>query len=281
MLKRMAVVAFFLGVLLVPAGLAQEGDFSAAVDDQKGGITLATQGVEYDVYVSKGSISLKVASWPDSLRFSLAEVGARGMDWMGVSFVSADVIKDTDEEKEVKAVYSVAFKSGEPGPKTTRGKALAEGKEPPEMKAQIELTVRVKKEMPCVFFQYKVVNPGEPFRCYCLPWINSGADYVIPGADGPEEKAFKEKYHTVAEGKVPWLLLRKDADNGLGMIFPEPAKIFIGAYGTPKSLGTIYLNALPRKQDIPTGGNMTMKMVFMPAKSADEVAAVQKKIAQD
>lgn len=279
MLTRIVIAAFLVVTLTGSAALAQEA-ISAEVNAETQKITLASHGTTYEVMLGQKTVMIKITDWSQTPRFSLAE-NTGGTEWMHVSFVKAEVTKDTDDEKEVQAVLTPVWQNDEPGPKTRRGMARAAGEEAPEVKARVILTLGVCKDTPGLRVQYKVVNDGPQFRCYLLPWLSGGTTYVIDGPNGREEKKFIRKYGVVSEGKIGWLFQHDGDQPGLGTVFLEPEEVFVGEYGSKNSaIGTIYLNALPRQQTLATGEDMEISVILMMAKSADEVAAVAKKVQQ-
>ena len=271
MLKRTAAMACVLAVLLATTAVAQEG-FSVSVDEAKKQITFASQGQTHMVYVpKKGGVHIKVGTLSYPVRFSIGESGA-GVDFMVASYVSATVTRDTAEEKEATAVYSLAFNLGEPGPKTTRGKAAAAGEQAPDFKVQLETTYTMKRNLPCLFVRHTVVNQGEaPFRCYLLGWIGYGDHYVTPGEAGHVKGEFT-KSGKIATGKHFWVFLRRK-ESGVGVILHGDDAVYVGK-SVKKSWNGLWLNRWPRHNNIKPGGGLTMEFAVFEAKGADEVAAV-------
>jgi len=272
---RRHMLRLAVGVVMLAAATvyAQDG-LSARVEE--GRIVLTSHGTEYQLFISKDALHMRISDWNNPIRFSVADVSERGMDWLGLRWTHAEVTGDTETEKTAKAVCTIYYRPGEVNPKTRRGQAMVKGEAPPEITAQVEVVLRVRADVPGISMEQTVVNRGAPFKCYCLPWFNAGNSFLIPGPEGVVEKKFQGKYATVAEGTLPWIFLpsRDAIGSGLGIVFPEPEKVFIGEYGTTKSpTGTIYLNAVPRKQALPTGGEMTMRLHLLPADTAEEVQA--------
>jgi len=179
----------------------------------------------------------------------------------------------------VKAVFKLAYATTKPHPKSRRGVALAKGQEAPKVDAQIEMTLSAVKGQPYIRVRQRVVNAGEPFVCYCLPWLGSGPEYVIPGPKGPQAMKWKQKYATVSKGKIPWVFVSRAKDRGLGVVFPNPAKIFVGEYGSKKAkVGSIYLNTIPRKVKLAKDGSVEIDLILMRAATAEEVAKVSSQV---
>jgi len=263
-------LAAVVAILAASAASAQES-LSARVEQNR--LVLTSHGTEYRLFVSNDSLQMNVSGWSYPLRFSVAEAYQGAQDWLGVVWSRGEVVADTDTEKVATAVFTLFYRPTE-DPKTRRGQAKAKGEPEPELKAQVEVTLRVRADAPGIWIEQSVVNNGEPFTCYCLPWFNAGVAFFVPGPEGILEKKFQGKYATVAEGTMPWLFLppRDGTGGGIGLIFLEPDKVFVGEYGTAASpTGSIYLNARPRTQTLATGGRMTMRLRVLPANSAEEV----------
>jgi hypothetical protein len=268
-----------IGILVAwGAGVLADEGFSVSVDKAKQRIRLTTQGQTYIVAMAKGALHVAVNTIKYRARFSVAEKG-RAQDWTTAKWTVATVGKDTDTIKEATVICDLSFTLEEPSPKTTRGMALAKGQDPPKFQAQLHGTFRVQKGLPCLFAEYRVVNQGDPMSCYCLPWLASAASYSIPGPDGPVQKSFKGKYAAVAAGKLPWVFMSIGPAKGMGVILPEPKKILVGEYGSKKSKGgAIYLNTIPHKPKLATGGAVSVRLIFTESAGPDALAKLCEQI---
>ena len=277
MLRKLTVTLFACAVLLAPMALAQE-DLTVSVNEMKSTIDLGAGGQTFQVLLNKGALSIKVNKIGYLSRFSVAEnLGAT--DWLRLTMIGADVTKDTAEEKEVVARYNAFYQKDEAAAKTERARRAAAGEPTVDLNLEVKLTVSVKKGLPCVFATHEVINNGETLTIYSLPWTAGGPAYYLPGEAGPEKKEWKRKYATVSKGTAPWAFTQISDNQGLGMIFPEYQKVFIGEYGSPKSAGgSLYMNTIPQKPKLEKGQSFTFKVIYTEAASAEEVLALYEKV---
>lgn len=278
MAKYMATIGVFLLVALAPFAAAQEDEFSLTVDEELMRVHLKTGGQTHMVLYSKGSLQIRVNTITYPARFGMAE-GAKYQEWLKATNAGIEIVKDADDEKAVVVLSDLAFSADEPAPNTTRGKALAAGEQPMELKAQLKTTLRIKKGLACVFVKYEVINQGVDFQLYRLPWLSGGPSYSVPGADGPEQKQYKGQYAAVSRGEIPWVFSRWNETSGMGVIFPDYKKIYIGEYGTKNSKsGSIYLNTIPQKVILKSGETVTCEIILVESASPQELAELYKKV---
>jgi len=273
-----ALAAVVMVGSLALAAMAQD-EFSVTVNQTTKRVQIKSGDQSALLLVSRGSVRLGVGAGGYSIRFSAGDQTGYAADFLTATFESAEITKNTETEKEVKAVYKLAYATTKPHPKSRRGVALAKGQEAPKVDARIEMVLSAVKGRPYIRLRHRVVNTGEPFVCYCLPWLGGGPGYVVPGPMGPQVAKWKKKYSTVSKGKIPWVFVSRAKGRGLGVVFPDPAKIFVGEYGNKKAkVGAIYLNTIPRKVKLAKGGSVEIDLIFMRAATAEEVAKVSAQV---
>jgi len=253
--------------------------FTVLVDKEKNEIKLRTCAKTYILSLVNGKLLLNIDNIPGTIPFSVAEF-AYEQDFMKVKKLEKVIInKDTEEEKEVIANYSLEFAHETPVENTTRGKRLKSGISY-EVKAEVEMILKVKKELPCLFLTYKIINKGEEtFVCYPLVWAGGGEYYCLPGKTGIEKKEYSFKYAPIGDGVYPWVYINKKGTNGFGIIMNN--KLNIAEGGNPETKWhDIYITYIPIKKDIKPGESLEMEFIFMPAEKPEEVEGIYKKINQ-
>jgi len=189
-----------------------------------------------------------------------------------VRLVDANVTEDGAEAKTVKAVFELAFVRRKAPPGSTRA-----WEPKTKISARLEMVLKVRRDLPCLFLNCRVVNTGDPFASYTMLLLGSGDYFAIPGPGGIEKRKFRRKYADVKEGAA-WVYLSRPA-GGLGAVLQN--KLLLREGGSPTSRHCrLFLKTAPKSVKLKKGGASEMKLAFVPASSAGEVAALHKKLKQ-
>lgn len=264
-----------LYLLIGAAPLAAQG-LAASADDAAKRIMLNHRGTVYVATVDKGAVIIRIGTQSHPLRISAAEGRARATEFLEARYMSGEASPNDAEQKVAQAVYAIGYGSAAPSAESRRGKAAASGGAPPVLDAQAKLTLSARDDQPLVFLTYELSNQGDPFLAYILPWINSSLEgYVIPGADGAQSRRFQGKYADVAaQGGLAWILIHRPDGQNLGLTFPDPSTVYVGEHSTQEhGAGSIYLNALPRYQELAKGASITLRLGLMPAATVDALSS--------
>ena len=272
MWKKIGLSALLLAVAFAPAGGTDGESVVAQVNKKKESITLKTQGKSYILSVANGIPRIKVDTVTSPVTLQFAECGAASDLFKVVRLVEANVTKEGEEAKTVKAVFELAFVRRKAPPGSTRA-----WEPKTKISASLEMVLKVRRDLPCLFLNCRVVNTGDPFASHTMLLLGSGDYFAIPGPDGIEKKQFRRKYADVKEGAA-WVYLSRPA-GGLGAVLQS--KLLLREGGSPTSRHCqLFLKTATQGIKLKKGGASEMKLAFVPASSAEEVAALHEKIKQ-
>ena len=270
MWKKVALSALLLGAALSPVGRTRGESVAARVDKQKEEIILRTGGKSYVLSVARGIPRIQVDTVSYPLMFRCAEWGA-APDWFKVTRLSeASVTEDGADAKTARAVFDLAFVRRKP-PLGSRRRWEPKVR----ISARLEMVLKVRSDAPCLFLTARVVNTGDPFECYMLLLLGGGNYFAVPGPAGIEKREFRHKYADVKEG-TGWVYLARDTV-GLGAALRN--RLLLREAGSSISRHCrLFLNTAPKSVKLKKGEASEMKLALMPASSAEEVAAIYKKL---
>jgi hypothetical protein len=267
-------------VLLSETALAQD-DFSLTVDREHQRVELSTLGKQYQAYVHEGAFRLTIVGHSVNIRINAAEGANKSMDWYRVAITAIRSKRNTPKEKSAEILCKVIFSDQPFGPESRRAIARTEGKSRPQLNMQVRILVTIKKDQPCVFVEYKLINRmREAIIGYVLPWFGGHSDgFTFPIKESTETRKYAGKYMDVGNGDLPWIIVNQAEGKRLGVILPDYRKVYVGEYsGKKDSSGSIYLNHINRTFMLEPGQAMIIRSAFMPVDSVDQIAALAKTI---